>query len=203
MNKIFFMCDNPYQKIASAVAPNNLPYGTEMIDLLESTDKMPFDFILKNMIFTKKGFYYNDDFSKYKELWGECQLNSKAWLLFSKRLRSIVEENLKGGEGIRWISCNINHGDETRVYYTPFFTKRVDVLDLDKCDYGNREHTMENLIKPVFDFSKASLYAMFSLPRFSNFWKMPSGAYVSEDLKRKITKAGIKGLCFEQCAVSY
>ena len=197
------MSCNAYQKIASASAPDGIPPEYRLIDELEGLDKMPFDFTLKNIKFTKKGIIYDEDFSKYTELWGECQLCDQTWLLLSYKLRSIIEENLKGGEGIRWISCNINHGDETRVYYTPFFTKRVDVLDLDKCDYGNREHTMENLIKPVFDFSKASLYAMFSLPRFSNFWKMPSGAYVSEDMKKKITKVGIKGLCFEQCAVSY
>ncbi len=203
MNKIYFMSCNAYQKIASAVAPEGTPLAYQMIDRLENLDKMPFDFTLRNMVFTKNGFKYNDDFSKYKGLWGECQICNKPWLLLSDKIRSIIDENLKGGEGIRWISCNVIHEDETRVYYTPFFTKEVDVLDLDKCDYGNREHTMENLIKPVFDFAKASLYSMFSFSRFDNFWKMPSGAYVSEDLKRKIAKAGIKGPCFEQCAVFY
>lgn len=203
MNKIYFMCDNPYQKIASAVAPIDTPLGFSMIDDLENVEKLPFDFTLKNMVFKKKGFVYNDDFSKYKELWGDCQLNDKGWLLFSERLRTLIEKYLKGEEGIRWISCNIIHKDEKKNYFIPCFTKQLDVLDMDKCFFDNREPTLENLIKPVFDFAKANQYTIFSLPRGSNRWKIPSAVYISEELKKAITKAGIKGISFEQVAVSY
>ena len=203
MNKIYFMCDNPYQKIASAVAPANTPLGFQMIGELENVEKLPFDFTLKNMVFGKKGFIYNDDFSKYKDLWGDCQLNNKCWLLFSERLYTLIGNLLTGEEGVRWISCNIVHQGEKRIYYTPFFTKMLDVLDMDNCFYDNREHTLENLVRPVFDFTKASQYTMFPLPCNFNLWKMPSSVYVSEDLKKAIVKAGIKGISFEQAAVSY
>lgn len=195
------MCDSPYQKIPSAVAPEDAPLPYELIDNLENVMEIPFNFTLKNMVFKKGGFIYNDDFSKYERIWGDCQLNSYARVMVSPVLRTVIEDNLKGGECFRWITCNIIHGEECRKYYTPFFTKQLDVLDAKHCDYGNREPMLENMIKPVFCARKIESIAMFSCPTSFNLWKMPSAFYVSDEMRKAIKKAGFKGIDFEQAAL--
>ena len=201
MNKLYFMCDSPYQKIANAVATDKTLLADDMIEELENLDEIPFNFTLKNMVFRKNGFIYNDDFSKYENVWGDCQINSYAWVMVSPRLRDVIEKNLKGGECFRWIKCNIVHKEEKRIYYTPFFTKMLDVLDMDKCDYANRKPSLENLIKPVFSAEKIKNLSMFSCPESIDLWKMPTGFYVTDDMRKAIKKAGFKGIDFEQAAL--
>lgn len=195
------MCDSPYQKVPSAVAPENAPSTYDLIKDLENVTEIPFNFTLKNIVFKKNGFIYNHDFSKLDRIWGDCQLNTLALVMVSPELRTVIEKNLKGGEFFRWISCNIIHGEECRKYYTPYFTKLLDVLDLDRCDYGNREPILENMIKPVFCARKIESLAMFSCPTTFNLWKTPTGFYVTDEMRKAIKKAGFKGIDFEQAAL--
>lgn len=204
--KIYFMSVAERQQTAIATASEEGLWWWEKADELEKSGMLPINLTLKHPFFRNCRLCFDDDFSTIKHVWEDCQLNCELLILCSDRLKAVIDENRTGQEPMKWISCHIIHNEEDRIYYFPLFTEAPDVLDVDNCYYGNREHKPENIIKPTFDYSKVKTYAIFPLNYGgeSNMWRVPSAVYVSEKLKRAIIKAGMqKGIYFNQVAVTY
>lgn len=144
--KYFLMGLKHFKNVAIACAPDNVGLAHELIGALRESEVMPFDFTLKALTVKSDGIHYSNDFSRVETIWLDYQPNSLAWPLFSERLKILIDKMLTGKEGLKWISCNICYGKETRIYYIPHFIKELDVLNKDKCLYSNNG----GLIKPVY-----------------------------------------------------
>ena len=193
------------RQTAIATSPKGVPAPYEIIEKIEKLGTLPYTLTLKHPFFKNGELCFDDDFSSIKTIWNDCQLNSVLLLLCSEALRTIIDTQLTGNEGIRWISCNIIYQNEKKTYHFPLFTKILDVLDEERSFYGGREKTFSNLIKPVFAYSKIQRYSIFSLWNENGYpCKISSSVYVSENIKKAIIKAKMKkGIYFNQAPVSY
>src|SRR5690606_17983105 len=141
----------------------------------------------------------SNDLSDLKEIWLDYQPNSLAWPLMSERLKSVIEANLTRNEQIDWIECKVKNGNEERLYFILRFNKMLDVLDMQKTMFVQGT---DHIIRPVFASSKISSYSIFSKPSSHDLWKITSGLYVSDALKKAIQKAKLTGIDFEKTTVS-
>lgn len=182
-------CNN----VASACAPPNIGLAHELIEGVVKLGQTPFDFTIKALTVKCDGIHYSDDLSIIKTIWLNYQPNSLAWPLFSEKLKTIIERELTGKEGVKWISSNVCYKNEIRKYYIPYFTRELDVLNKKKCLYSNNG----SLIKPVFSSSKIQEYSMFPKPSMNGLWQITSAIYISDKVKEVLIKAKISGLAFE------
>jgi hypothetical protein len=185
--------------LASAFAPKGSKADHDLIKILNGKDKLPFELNLVKLEVGKKGLIESNDLSDLKEIWLDYQPNSLAWPLMSKVLKSIIETNLTGIEQIDWIECKVKNGCEERSYFIPRFNKMLDVLDMQKTIFVQGT---DHIIRPVFAGSKISAYSIFSKPSSNDLWKITSGLYVSNLLKKAIQKAKMTGMDFENVTVS-
>ena len=123
--KYFLMGLKHFKNVAIACAPDNVGLAHELIGALRESEVMPFDFTLKALTVKSDGIHYSNDFSRVETIWLDYQPNSLAWPLFSEKLKKLIEKMLTGKEGLKWISCNICCGKETRTYYIPHFIEEV------------------------------------------------------------------------------
>ena len=191
--KCFLMGLRHGNNVASACAPEGAALAHELIEAVASSGEMPFDFTLKALIVERGGIRYSNDFSLVKTVWADYQPNSLAWPLFSERLKVLIEENLTGKEAVKWISCNVCCGCDTRKYYIPLFTKELDVLDEGKCFYSGNGC----LVKPAFSSLKIRDLGIFPKPAKNNLWKITSAVYVSEKVRNEVKKAKMHEISFE------
>lgn len=131
-----------------------------------------------------------------KEIWLDYQPNSLAWPMLSLKVKSLIEDNLTGREGITWIKAKVNFIEEQRVYYIPRFAKKLDVL--------NRGKTMfvpgtEQIIKPFFALSKIQSLSVFHKP--SLFWQIAPEMYISQKLRKVLQMEKVTGIEFENALV--
>lgn len=174
-DKIYYMSGAETRSSACAKSPEGTTDIWRMAKLLECTGELPFKLSLKNITFEKSGIIYNDDISKLRTIWSDCLLNCELLFLCSQQLQTVIDVNLKGTEGVKWISCKVIGMGEEREYYFPLFTRKLDII--------------LNEQKPYFDYNKTKNYAMFSYYRSFN-WQVPESFYVSSDMKKAITRAG-------------
>lgn len=189
---LFSVKDTP--ELASAYAPEGTKLAHELIPELDNTNELSFELELIKLSIGKEGLIKSNDLSSLKEIWLDYQPNSLAWPMFSEKLKTIITKNLTGKEGINWITAKINGNSEQRIYYIPRFEKMLDVLDTQKTIYINGT---DRIIKPHFSLVKVDGYSLFHQPSAHNLWKITSGLYVSEALKKAIQKEKSKGLEFE------
>ncbi len=127
----------------------------------------------------------------------DYQANSLTWPLMSEKMKRIVESNLKGPEGISWLSASVATIAGKQVAYNiPRFKSKLDVLSLQETKYIAGT---DQILKPVFSRDKIKNYSFFHLP--SMFWQITSLIYVDEETKKKLEKAALSGLAFERAAV--
>ncbi|MDE0561933.1 hypothetical protein OU792_18190, partial [Algoriphagus sp. NF] len=89
------------------------------------------------------------------------------------------------------------HGvKETKEYFIPSFSQRLDVLDREKTLFVQGT---THIIKPVFSFEKVKKYSLFFLPQ--QYWEITSGLYVSDALKNAMQKMKLTGVDFENTTV--
>lgn len=185
--------------LASAFAQKGSKSGNELIQILNGKNELPFELSLVKLDVEENGLIESNDLSDLKEIWLDYQPNSLAWPLISERLKSIIEANLTGNEQIDWIECKVKNGSEERTYFILRFNKMLDVLDMQKTMFVQGT---DHIIKPVFASSKISAYSIFSEPSSYELWKITSGLYVSETLKKAIQKQKLTGMDFEKTSVS-
>lgn len=200
MEKYFFLSwKNGKKPLASAFAPKGSKLAQDLISELNGINKLPFELSLVRLDVGENGLIESNDLSDLKEIWLDYQPNSLAWPLMSERLKSIIEVNLTGNEQIDWIECKVKNGSEERTYYILRFNKMLDVLDMQKTMFVQGT---DHIIRPVFASLKINSYNVFSKPSSHDLWKITSGLYVSETLKKTIQKAKLTGMDFEKISVS-
>jgi len=187
------------EPLASAFAPKGIKADHELIKELNGRTSLPFELSLVKLDVGKNGLIESKDLTDMKDIWLDYQPNSLAWPLMSERLKSLIEANLKGNEQVDWITCKVKNGNEERPYFILRFNKILDVLDMQKTMFVQGT---DHIIRPVFATSKISSYNIFSKPSSHDLWKITSGLYVSESLKKAIQKEKITGFDFEKVTVS-
>ena len=190
---------NGKEPLASAFAPKGSKLAQDLISELNGINKLPFELSLVKLDVGKNALIESNDLSDLKEIWLDYQPNSLAWPLMSERLKSVIEANLTGNEQIDWIECKVKNGSEERTYFILRFNKMLDVLDMQKTMFVQGT---DHIIKPVFASSKISAYGIFSKPSLYDLWKITSGLYVSDVLKKAIQKEKLTGVDFEKTTVS-
>ncbi|MBL7881289.1 MAG: hypothetical protein JNN23_15760 [Chryseobacterium gambrini] len=176
---------------ASAFPPEGTKLAQDLISDLEGINTIPFELDLIKLDIGKNGLIKSSDLSGIKELWKDYQINRFAWPLMSKKMKSVVENNLTGNEGIDWLEAKINAPTEQNTYYIPRFNKELDVLDLEKTMFI--EGT-DHIIKPVFAASKIDMFSIFTKP---SSLKITSSLYVNETIKKAMQKEKLTGISFE------
>jgi hypothetical protein len=200
MEKYFLLSwKNGKEPLASAFAPKGSKLAQDLISELNGINKLPFELSLVKLDVEKNALIESNDLSDLKEIWLDYQPNSLAWPLMSERLKSVIEANLTGNEQIDWIECKVKNGSEERTYFILRFNKMLDVLDMQKTMFVQGT---DHIIKPVFASSKISAYGIFSKPSLYDLWKITSGLYVSDVLKKAIQKEKLTGVDFEKTTVS-
>lgn len=112
---------------------------------------------------------------------------------------NLIKSNLTGKECINWISAKINNGDEERIYYIPRFEKKLDVLDEKNTMYVKGT---DHIIRPHFSLKKIKDLTIFHTPDSHGFWKIPTGIYINETLRKGIIKERLAGIGFDKVRVS-
>jgi len=199
MNNYYLLSGKSYPKIASAFAPEGAKLAHELISELGNVNELPFELSLVKLTVGNNGLIESNDLSDLNDIWVDYQPNSLAWPLMSDKLKSVIEQYLTGNEGIGWISAIVNAPNEQRTYYIPIFSKMLDVLDTQKTMFVQGT---DRIIRPVFSFSKIGGYSVFHQPSDHNLWKITSGLYVSDTLKKAIQKAKLTGMDFEKISIS-
>lgn len=200
MNNYFSLSGKNLSQVASAFAPEGTKLAHLLISDLEGTNKLPFELSLVKLSTGKSGLIESNDLIGLTEPWLDYQPNSLAWPMMSNKLKTIIEEQLTGNENVDWVTAVINGKEEQRIYYIPRFNKMLDVLDIQKTMFVQGT---DQIIRPVFSILKISLYSMFSKPSSHNLWKITSGLYVNEALKKAVQKQKLTGIDFEKASISY
>ena len=185
--------------VASAFAPEEERSKSdhELISNLEGLNKTPFEFHLIKLTRSKKGLIKDKDLSGVDNLWEDYMLNQFAYNIFSARFKEVIEKELTGNEEINWITAKIHGNGECKTYYILRFTKKLDTINKEKSLFDKY-----GLIRPCFSSAKVEKYSIFHWPSSDYFWKIPSGVFVSEKLKKAIQKAKLTGVGFEKTEMS-
>lgn len=110
--------------------------------------------------------------------------------LFSKKLRTIIDDNSSGEENIQWLEVTAARDTDVREYYMPHLEKRRDVLDPSRTVYADKERT--NIMRPVFDIKKVGNLQLFSFPYGGDRF------YITEKMKKAIQREKCTGIVFEK-----
>lgn len=195
----YFLTNKDYPEVASAFAPDDTKLAHELIPELVDADILPFELRLIKLSVGKNGLIKSNDLSGLDKTWLDLQPNSLAWHLMSEKLMELIKRNLTGKEHIDWISATINNGDEKRIYYIPRFEKKLDVLDEKNTMYVKGT---DHIIRPHFSLEKIKDLTIFHKPDSNEFWRIPTGLYINDILRKGIIKEKIIGIGFEKVRVS-
>lgn len=195
----YFLTVKDFQEVASAFAPDDTALAHELIPELDGKNELPFELELVKLSVGKKGLIKSNDLSNLSAVWLDYLPNSLAWPLMSERFKGLINENLTGNECINWIKAKINWRKESRIYYILRFEKMLDVLDLKQTLFVKGT---DHIIRPHFSLEKTNSYSVFNIPAPYDFWKISSGIYINETLKKNIIKEKLIGPAFEKVRVS-
>ncbi|WP_281228732.1 imm11 family protein [Flavobacterium aquiphilum] len=196
MKEYFFLADKVKRGTAFAYTEDETPLSHELVPELKTKLELPFDLILKKVVFGKAKLQVSNDLSDLKYLWLDYQPNNLAWPLMSEKMKNVVCDNMTGEEAIVWMKVNVKSEKEKRVYFIPRFEKKMDVLDEQKTIFAQGT---KHIVKPVFSYEKIMNYNIFHKPQL--FWEITSGIYVSEVIKKAIQKEKLTGVDFEEISV--
>ena len=177
------------------------PLDRNIIEKISVTGEMPYEFTLKRVSFSKGDCLLTDDVEKEKYIWTDCQMGD--FLLFSQKLKDIISNHLTGNERFKWVSCKVHYREEVRIYYTPVFTEKIDVWNMEYTVFSEWTDSENfDVLKPVFSQRKIESLGLFC-GRYScySFWKMPGIVYIKEDTKKEIVKAKLLGVELSQAPV--
>jgi hypothetical protein len=198
MSKYYFLSWKNSAQTASAIYNSEDQVAHELIPKLKGKNSLPFNFILKRIKEGKNKIIIDNNLEELEEIWLDYLPNGFAWPLMSEKLKSVIQINLMKNEHIDWIECKVNNGNEERLYYVLRFNKMLDVLDIEETSFVSGTDV---IIRPVFSFSKINGYTIFTLPSSHDLWRIPSGFYVSEKLKKEMQKEKLTGLDFSKVPV--
>jgi len=198
-NNYYLLTIKNFPEVASAFAPENTKLAHELISELEGKVQLPFELELVKLSDEKNGLIKTSDLCGQNNIWLDYQPNSFAWPCFSERFKNLIVENLTGNESINWIKTKINSCTESRIYYIPRFEMELDVLDYDQTLFVKGTN---NIIIPHFSLNKIKDFTVFNKPSSHDLWKITSGFYINEKLRKQIIKEKFIGPAFEKVRVS-
>lgn len=199
IDNYYFLTNKDYPEVASAFAPDDTKLAHELISELVDAANLPFELRLIKLSVGKNGLIKSNDLSGLNKTWLDLQPNSLAWHLMSEKLMKLIKSNLTGKEHIDWISATINNGDEKRIYYIPRFEKKLDVLDEKNTMYVKGT---DHIIRPHFSLEKIKDLTIFHKPDSHDFWRIPTGLYINDTLRKGIIKEKLVGIGFEKVRAS-
>lgn len=173
-----------------ALPPEYSPVSHKLSSEIKDFKRAPFSLELHD-VYVATRLIVGDELSN---LFHDCQPNRMAWPLFSNRIKIIIASFLTGKEKLEWKEILVIGKSETRVYYIPFFTEKLDTLKEDRCVYF--PGTTDLIVKHCFDKENVKNYSVFHDHRLD--WQVPLGFYVSEEIKKALKESGIKDLEFEK-----
>lgn len=121
--------------------------------------------------------------------------NTLAWPLVSERLKSVIVENLEGGESVRWIRSCVRYGNDRVLYFIPEFPVVIDVIDRKKSVMAG-----DQVVRPHISLEKAKGLNLF--PRCNDRFTISVSLFVSDRLRKAIVKAGLSGMTFTSVRAS-
>jgi len=198
MSKYFFLSWKHSTQTASAIYEIEHQIAHELIPELEGKESLPFNFNLKRIRETKDDIIIDDNLDELQEIWLDYLPNSLVWPLMSEKLKLVVQENLTENEVVDWLDCKVNYGNEERIYYILRFNKILDVLNMAETSFVRGS---DHIIRPVFSYSKVRNLNIFSKPAYQYLWRITSGLYVSEKLRKEIEEMNLTGLDFSKVKV--
>jgi Immunity protein family (Imm11) len=199
MSSCYFLSWKHARQGASAYAPGEPRLAHELVAELDGMEDLPFELELVKVTVGETGLAESSDLGGLESVWLDYQPNNLAWPLMSKRMRTVVSDNLTGKEGVDWVGARVNGAGEQRKYYIPRFERKLDVLDEQKTTYVRGT---ERVIRPCFSSRKISSLSMFHVPSANGLWKVPSGLYVKQGLRDAMQRERLTGLAFEKATVS-
>jgi hypothetical protein len=197
MNEYYFLAEKVKPSTAFAYTQGDTPLSHELISDVIGRIELPFELFLKKVTTGKNGLQVSDDLSEIKHLWQDYQPNNLAWPLMSEKMKNIISDHLTGNEGLVWIKAIVNGNNESKEYFIPRFSYKLDVIDEQKTMFVSGTN---HIVIPVFSYAKIANYSLFFAPQ--DYWEITSGLYVSDALKNAIQKAKLTGVDFEKTTVS-
>jgi len=180
--------------VAVACAPEGMPASCKLESQLTGLTALPFDLVLKDILFEKNGLRQSSELGKLKHLWYDYQPNSLAWPIFSERLKNVIDSQTTGEKPFDWLTVTIRQNSKlSRQYYLLRFSRHQDVLSLEHSVFAGRN--VDFLVKPVFDSKKIEGLTIFSATK--NDGQITSGIYVNQQVKDVAKTQSLIGLNFE------
>jgi hypothetical protein len=184
----------------TAVAPENVDISEPLYTMVDDDNVFLYDLNLKMVKSTKKGLVYSDDISQFDNPWTDMLINVFALPLFSENLKCFFDNEVKAEKYIKWIKIKIHGNNDTRIYYVPEFTKRLDVLNMEKCTLDEYDNS---IIVPCFSYKKIQKYILFHEPDNEEYlWRVPEGIYISNETREKIIENKFTGIDYEKIRTS-
>ena len=180
---------------AIAYPPKEFSISHELIAKLEDRNELPFDLTFKRVEQSESGLKVSEQVGDL-EVWTDYLPNSFVWPFMSDKIRSIIDINLTGEEGISWITAKVKGSHEEKSYNIPRFARKLDVLDFDRTVFA--EGT-DHIVIPYFSSQKVKPFSLFHTP--DNFCRITSDLYVNESVKEAILKDKITGVAFERISL--
>jgi hypothetical protein len=191
---VFFLSPLASKSVAVACAPEDTPASYMLAPQLSGLSSLPFELVLKDVLFEKNGSRQSSELGKLKHLWYDYQPNSLAWPIFSERFKNVIDSQTPGEKPFDWLTVTIRQNSKvSRQYYLLRFTKQQDVLNLEHSVFAGRNSDF--LVKPVFDAEKVEKLTIFSAEKDGEH--ITSGIYVSQQVKDVAKPQGLVGLNFE------
>ena len=180
----------------SAVAPDDIDITEKLYKMVSKDNMLLYDLKLKSVKVTKSGLLYSDDISQFDNIWLDILITNLAVPLFSDKVKDFF--NIEGEDYIKWITVRIHGNDDIKTYYVPEFTKRLDVLNIEKCKFYD-----DRIIVPCFSYKKIQKYVLFHQPDNEEYlWRVPSCVYISDETRKKIMVNKFSGFYYEKIRTS-
>ena len=190
MKRKYFVLAVNYAQEDAVAYPEKPLIGYELTDKIIEDKKVSFELFLKNRVDGTDKKILVDSLRQ----WPDFIANSLAWPLFSERMKNVIQENLKGTEGVYWLPVNINTKKEKVTYYLTCFESKLDVLDMNKSKFVG-----SMTVLPVFSLKKIIKFEIFQPP--SSLWKISPLIYVSEKIRAVLEEKNMRGLKFEDTRI--
>ena len=194
MSKVYFMCwkDNPKKPTYSVFARKKLGLAHELIPILDGKKDFNGEFYFKKITVGKNGLLYEES-EELASVWQDYTPNEFAWPIVSEKFRNILMDNTSEIDGIDFIKIFVAHFNETKPYYILRFNKLNDVIDVANTLYVKDTN---HIIRPCFKEAAFDNIQIATEPRDHNLWKITSGIFISEKLKKALIRNKIESIEF-------
>jgi hypothetical protein len=184
----------------TASAPENIDITEPIYNMVSADNTLLYDLQLRSVKSSQKGLVYSDDISRFDNIWADFLLNDLALPLFSDRLKRFLDRKITEMNYLKWINVTIRGDNDTRKYYIPEFTKRLDVVDMEKCTLNDYD---DSIIVPCFSYKKIEKYVLFHIPHKEEYlWRVPHGVNISDETRKEMINNHFAGIIYEKIRTS-